>query len=130
MVKWEEFTCYFFMEVIKMDKIKTSRKQRTSSLNMSKEKRELKFKKDVQLKKFDPNKYLTADFIGSAIMECLLNNDPEGIVELLAIYLEEHNKIEFLRKAHVSRSTAYQVLRHKNPTIKTLAKIVSTAIAH
>jgi len=113
-----------------MDKTKTSRKRRTSSLNTSKEKHELRLKKDVRLKKFDTNKYLTADFIGSAIMECLLNNDPEGIVELLAIYLGKYNKVEFLKEAHVSRSTAYQVLRHKNPTIKTLAKIVSTAAAH
>lgn len=130
MVKWEKPTCFFFMEVIKMDKTKTSRKRRTSSLNMSKEKHELRLKKDVRLKKFDPNRFLTADFIGSAIMECLLNNDPEGIVELLAIYLDEYNKVEFLKEAHVSRSTAYQVLKHKNPTIKTLAKIVSTAAAH
>lgn len=63
-------------------------------------------------------------------MECLLNNDPEGIVELSAIYLDEYNKVGFLKEAPVSRSTAYQVLRHKNPTIKTLAKIVSTAAAH
>lgn len=113
-----------------MDKTKTSRKQKISSLNMSKETNKLRLKKGVKVKKFDPNKYLTADFIGSAIMECLLNNDPEGIVELLYIYLEEHNKVEFLKKAHVSRSTAYQALRHKNPTIKTLAKIVSTAATH
>jgi len=97
---------------------------------MSKENLKLGLKKNVRLKKFDPDNYLTADFIGSAIMECLLNNDPEGVVELLAIYLDEHNKVEFLKEAHVSRSTAYQVLRHKNPTIKTLAKIVSTTVAH
>ncbi len=130
MVKWEKPTCFCFMGVIKMDKTKTSRKRKASSLNMSKENLKLGLKKNVRLKKFDPDNYLTADFIGSAIMECLLNNDPEGVVELLAIYLDEHNKVEFLKEAHVSRSTAYQVLRHKNPTIKTLAKIVSTTVAH
>lgn len=96
---------------------------------MSKEDSKLRLKKGSKVKKFDPNEYLSADFIGSAIMECLLNNDPEGIIELLEIYLEEHNKVELLKKAHVSRSTAYQALKHKNPTIKTLAKIVSTVAA-
>ena len=96
---------------------------------MSNKKKPLRLKKNVKLKKFDPNKYLSVDFIGSAIMECLLNNDPEGIVELLSIFLEEHNKTALFKKANVSRSTANQLLRHKNPTIKTLAKIVSTMAA-
>ncbi len=86
----------------------------------------LKIKKTAKINKFDPNKYLTKEFIGAAIMECLLNNDPEGVVELLEIYLDEHNKAAFLKDAGVARSTAYQVLKNKNPTIKTLAKIVST----
>ena len=104
----------------------TSKKQRISSLNMSKTQNQIKLKKGVKLKKFDPNKYLSADFIGSAIMECLLNNDPEGIVELLNIFLAEYNKTAIFKEANVSRSTANQLRRHKNPTIKTLAKIVST----
>ena len=87
-------------------------------------------KKGVKVKKFDPDKYLSADFIGAAIMECLLNNDPEGIVELLTIYLEEHNKVELLKNAQVSRSTVYQAFRHKNPTIRTLAKVVSAVASH
>lgn len=109
-----------------MGKIKISKRLKTSSLNVSKKKNELKIKKGAKVKKFNPNKYLSADFIGAAIMECLLNNDPEGIVELLTIYLEEHNKVELLKKADISRSTMYQAFRHKNPTIRTLAKIVST----
>jgi DNA-binding phage protein len=129
MVKWGTFTCFFFMEGIKMDKTMTSRKRRTSSLNTSKKQNPIKLKKGVKLKKFNPDKYLSADFIGSAIMECLLNNDPEGIVELLSIFLDEHNKTAIFKEAQVSRSTANQLLRHKNPTIKTLAKIVSTIAA-
>ncbi len=83
-------------------------------------------KKNTNVKEFDPKRYLNSDFIGAAIMECLINNDPEGIVELLEIYLQEHNKVAFLKSADLSRSTAYQAFKHKNPTIKTLAKIVST----
>lgn len=96
---------------------------------MLKEGDQLKIKKNAKITKFDPDKCLTTDFIGSAIMECLLNNDPDGIVELLAIYLDEKNKVKLLKEADVSRSTLYQALKHRNPTIKTLAKIVSTAAA-
>lgn len=90
----------------------------------------LKVKRTAKLKKFDPDKYLSADFIGAAIMECLLNNDPAGVVELLAIYLEEHNKVEIFKNAEVPRSTVYQAFKHKNPTIRTLAKIMSAAATH
>lgn len=112
-----------------MDKIKTLKMPRKSSSNMLKNKVQLKLKKEIKVSKFDPDEYLSKAFIGSAIMECLLDNDPEGIVELLQIYLDEHNKTALLKDANVARSTAYQALKHKNPTIKTLAKIVST-IAH
>ncbi|MBS4164068.1 hypothetical protein PRO82_001382 [Candidatus Protochlamydia amoebophila] len=90
----------------------------------------MKIKKGVKTSKFEPDKYLSEEFIGSAIMECLLNNDPNGVIELLEIYLDEYNKVAFLKEAKVARSTAYQVLKHKNPTIKTLAKIVSTITGH
>lgn len=90
----------------------------------------MKIKKNVKTNKFEPEKYLSKEFIGTAIMECLLNNDPEGIVDLLEIYMDEQNKVVFLKEANVARSTAYQVLKNKNPTIKTLAKIVSTLNNH
>lgn len=112
-----------------MDKIKTLKRPRKSSFNTLKNKTSLKIKKGVKVVKCNPDKYLSKEFIGSAIMECLLNNDPEGVIELLQIYLDEHNKVAFLKDAKVARSTAYQALKHKNPTIKTLAKIVST-ISH
>ncbi len=103
------------------------RRQKTTLSNTSTAKGRLKIKKGAKVKKFNPDKYLSADFIGAAIMECLLNNDPEGIVELLTIYLEEHNKVDFLKKAQVPRSTIYQAFKHKNPTIRTLAKVMSAA---
>ena len=71
------------VEGIKMDRTRTSRKQKTSSLTTLKNEGQLRIKKNVKVKKFDHDKYLSRDFIGAAIMECLLNNDPEGIVELL-----------------------------------------------
>ncbi len=105
-----------------MDKTRTSRKRRTSSLNMSN--RQPQLRDDVEVKKFEPEKYLSKEFIGAAIMECLSNNDPEGVVELVKIYLEEHNKTTFCKEANLARSTAYNALKNKNPTLKTLAKII------
>ncbi len=90
----------------------------------------MKIRKGKKVEEFNPDKYLSPEFIGAAIMECLLNNDPQGVVQLLTIYLQEHNKVQFLKRAHVSRSTAYQAFRHKNPTIRTLAKIVSSCGTH
>ncbi|CUI18143.1 conserved hypothetical protein (plasmid) [Candidatus Protochlamydia naegleriophila] len=86
----------------------------------------MRIKKGGKISEFEPEKYLSKEFIGSAIMECLINNDPEGVVELLEIYMDEHNKVALFKEANVARSTAYQAFKHKNPTIKTLAKIVST----
>lgn len=105
-----------------MDKIKTLKRRKISSKNTLKKEIRLKIKKRVKTSKFEPEKYLSKEFIGSAIMECLLNNDPEGVVELLEIYMDEHNKVALLKEANVARSTAYQVLKHKNPTIKNFGK--------
>ena len=59
-----------------------------------------------------------------AILECLQNNDPEGVMEIIAIYLEAVNKARLRQEANLPRSTLYSTLKHKNPTIKTLAKIM------
>jgi hypothetical protein len=55
---------------------------------MSSKSAPLKLKKGAKVKKFDPDKYLSKNFIGSAIMECLLNNDPEGIARAFEHILE------------------------------------------
>jgi DNA-binding phage protein len=59
-----------------------------------------------------------------AILECLQNNDPDGVMEIIAIYLEAVNKAKLRQEANLPRSTLYSSLKHKNPTIKTLAKIM------
>lgn len=64
------------------------------------------------------------NFIGKAIFECLINNDPEGVMEVIGIYLSALEKNKLVRNAHVPKSTLYHSLKSKNPTIKTLAKIV------
>jgi len=81
--------------------------------------------KDVSVIEVDPiANLLDPALIGSAIMQCLIENDPEGVMEIIKDHLYALNKSKFLREADVPRSTMYQLLKRKNPTIKTLAKIM------
>lgn len=59
-----------------------------------------------------------------ALLECLQNNDPDGVMEIIAIYLEAVNKAKLRQEVNYPRSTLYSTLKHRNPTIKTLAKIM------
>lgn len=109
-----------------MDKIKTSPKRRPSiSKSLRTKRRKTTIKKDVKVTELDPiANLLNPDLIGSAIMQCLIENDPEGVMEIIEDHLYALNKSKFLREADVPRSTMYQLLKRKNPTIKTLAKIM------
>lgn len=62
--------------------------------------------------------------MGSAIMQCLFENDHEGVLEIIENYLYALNKTQFLKDAEIPRSTMYNLLRRRNPTIKTLAKLL------
>lgn len=85
-----------------------------------------KIKKNAQLRSYSPTEELSDEnFIGKAILECLKNNDPEGVMEVLSIYLKTVNKVKSAQQANVARSTLYHSIKNKNPTIKTLAKLVS-----
>lgn len=80
---------------------------------------------DANLKEYDPMKnLLDTNKMGAAIMECLIENDTEGVLEIIEGYLYAVNKTQFLKEADIPRSTAYNVFRRRNPTIKTLAKIM------
>jgi DNA-binding phage protein len=68
---------------------------------------------------------LDESFIAQAVWECLKNNDPEGVVEIIETHLEVVNKVKTTQKNELSRSTMYHALRGKNPTIKTLAKMIN-----
>ena len=70
------------------------------------------------------NELIDENFIGKAILECLTNNDPEGVMEVIEIYLSALEKSQFVQKARVPKSTLYHSLKSKNPTIKTLAKLI------
>lgn len=104
-----------------MGKRKTSTKRKQSSGNLSKVNLN-----HPSLREVDPLKELiNPDFTARGILECLMNNDPEGVMEIVTSYLSALNKYELQRKSKLPRSTTYSALKHKNPTIKTLAKIMS-----
>lgn len=95
-----------------------------------KRKTERALREDANLIEYDPMKnLLDTKKMGEAIMECLLDNDTEGVLEIIEGYIYAVNKTQFLKNAKVPRSTAYNVFKRRNPTIKTLAKIMH-ASAH
>lgn len=65
--------------------------------------------------------------VGAALLECLVDNDPETFIEILESYLRI-NKLQVAKNANMSRSTVQLALsKGGNPTLKTLAKIVHEA---
>lgn len=81
------------------------------------------------LKRANPLKELAdQEKIAMAIFECLLNNDPEGVMEMVEIYLSALNKTKLRRETHLHKSTMYSALKHRNPTIKTLSKIMYASV--
>lgn len=125
-----------------MDKPKTSQRQKASlsrkrqrklagnRICPAKQEAEYVLRNDANLKEYDPMKnLLDTNKMGAAIMECLIENDTEGVLDIIEGYLYAVNKTQFLKEAEIPRSTAYNVFRRRNPTIKTLAKIMH-ASAH
>jgi DNA-binding phage protein len=107
-----------------MGKAKTSSKHQTYLENLSK----ADLRKVSGLHKSNPIKELTnKQQVSLAIFECLLNNDPEGVMEMIEVYLEAVNKAKLRRETKLSKSTMYSALKHRNPTVKTLAKIMSAS---
>ncbi len=119
-----------------MDKVKTSQKRRLSTSKLLRPKRnttnmrtkeasKTTIREDANITEMNPvANLLDPDLIGSAIMQCLIENDPEGVMEIIEDHLYALNKSKFLKDADLPRSTLYQSLKRKNPTIKTLAKIM------
>lgn len=93
---------------------------------MQKKESELRLEDFVGIgKEHIPSDYLTnPENIGKAILECLENNDPEGVMEVIAIYLEAVNKTKLSQSNELHRQTVYSALKHRNPTVKTLAKLM------
>ena len=104
-----------------MAKAKTLIRRKKSLENMPK----LRLKRGVKLAKHDPFKALLDEkLIAQAFWECLKENDPEGAMEVIAAHLNALNKVQFAREAEIPRSTVYHSLKSRNPTIKTVAKLI------
>ncbi len=79
-------------------------------------------------KRIHPLKELAdPDQTAKAVFECLMDNDPQGAMEMIEIYLNAVNKAKMMKKARLPKSTIYSAFKHRNPTIRTLAKIMSSA---
>jgi len=59
-----------------------------------------------------------------AFWACLRDNDPEGATEIITIHVHTLNKSRFAREEEIPRSTIYHSLSNKNPTLKTVAKLI------
>lgn len=104
-----------------MGKVKTSHKQKKSSESIQK----VKLKSGTGLIEYSPTQELLDEqFIAIAIWDCLKNNDPEGVVEVIQAHLSVINKQKLAKEKNLSRSTLYNAFKGKNPTIRTLAKMV------
>jgi DNA-binding phage protein len=105
-----------------MDKLKTSTKQEKSLPKT------LKLKASSKVRIHYPEKTLLDEkLVGEAILECLKENDTEALMEILEGYLSALNKSQFSKDSKIPRRTLYHTFKRKNPTIKTLAKIVHAA---
>lgn len=110
-----------------MGKTKTSKRLKRSS-NIT-PKREVmtkaRIKRRSSLRESNPaEELLDEGLISQAIWECLKEGDSEGVIEVIQAYLEAMNITELTQKSKLPRSTMYNTLKTKNPTIKTLAKLV------
>jgi DNA-binding phage protein len=106
-----------------MGKVKTFAKREKSS----RKRKNLRIEDFKGIKKVNPLDYLTnEENVGLAILECLQNNDPEGVMEAISIYINALDKAKLREKGDLSKSTFYHSLKNKNPTLKTLAKFVSS----
>jgi DNA-binding phage protein len=86
-----------------------------------------KFKK--QPNEYEPMKDLLDEkIIAKAIWECLKENNPDGVIEILEAHLYAKNKSKLAKEHNLPRTTIYHAFRSKNPTLHTLAKLVHATI--
>jgi DNA-binding phage protein len=120
-----------------MDRKKTSKKPKKSSRatlskkrlavpTHKKEAKQPKLKRKAGLIPYSPTEELLDEtFIAQAVWECLKNNDPEGVVEVIQAHLRVVNKTRAAQQINLPRSSMYNAIKGRNPTVKTLAKLVN-----
>jgi DNA-binding phage protein len=114
-------TKFYYLEGIKMVRVKTLRRQKRSLRGIS----NMKLKTREGLRRYSPTeRLLDEEFIAKAVWECLKNNDHEGVVEIIQAHMRAVNKTTAAQDSDLPRSTLYNAYKGKNPTVKTLAKMV------
>jgi DNA-binding phage protein len=89
----------------------------------------LRLKKGATTTRHDPFKTLLNEkLIAQAFWECLKENDPEGAMEIISAHLNAINKAQFAKESDISRSTVYHSMKCKNPTLKTVAKLIHGSV--
>lgn len=102
-------------------KISIRRRKSTKSGSM------IKLKK--RPREYDPMKdLLDEELIAKAIWECLKENDPDGVIEILEAHISAKNKSQLAKEYDISRTTLYHAFKSKNPTLHTLAKLVHAVV--
>lgn len=87
----------------------------------------MKLRNGTGLRQSNPREeLLSEELIGGAVWECLKNGDSEGVIE--SDHLKTANKTQIAKENDMARSTMYHTLKSKNPTVKTLAKLVHACI--
>lgn len=90
------------------------RKRSLGNTHKVKPKKEIKLKKDAQILDYSPTQELLDEtFIAKAIWECLKNNDPEGVMEVIEAHLEAVNKVKASENVELPRATMYNAFKGK-----------------
>ncbi|MGC2595207.1 MAG: hypothetical protein WA347_02880 [Rhabdochlamydiaceae bacterium] len=109
-----------------MAKKKTSKKQGFCLENMP----IVKSKKTPHLLKHNPSDFFKShEKVALALLTSLEEGDPGAFLEILNVYLSA-NRTKISKETKLSRTTIQKALsKNGNPTIGTIAKIVSQAVA-
>ena len=100
---------------------------------LTRQKKYIKRGSMIKLKKtpreYDPMKdLLDEQLISKAVWECLKDNDPDGVIEIVEAHLRAKNKSKIAREHSLPRTTIYHAFKSKNPTLHTLAKLVHATV--
>ncbi len=115
-----------------MGKIKTSKKQKSSSASLkNKASQFISLQPGVKTYRWSPSaEILDEDKVSSALFQCLKEGDIESFKEILTAHLEMKIKSKSAKSHGLSERTMYEALSEKgNPSLKTIAKIVQMAFA-
>lgn len=106
-----------------MAKAKTLTRQKKFTKNGSM----TRFKKPPR--EYNPTKdLLDEELIAMAVWECLKENDPDGVIEILEAHISAKNKSQLAKEHDLPRTTLYHAFKSKNPTLHTLAKLVHATV--